>query len=287
MRRLFIEHLTTYRYRNPVTLLPHRLLIRPREGHDIWIESAEFDIVPAYRLLWQRDVYDNSLAEISFLEPTRLLSIGSRVMIRHYQHRPLDFLVADHAVWFPFEYDPFERLDLGAYLAPVFVHDQDQVRAWLRRFWRAGQVVETYVLLDAINHAIAEEFDYRPREEPGVQTPAVTLEKQAGSCRDFATLFIEACRCLGLAARFASGYLFSPDPEPKQGSTHAWSEVYLPGAGWKGFDNTSGLIVGHDHIPTAVNRHPEAVPPVAGAFIGPAAESPLMVVWVRVTEQAP
>lgn len=284
MRRLHIDHVTTYHYGAPVTLLPHKLLLRPREGHDIRVESAELAIVPAHRLLWQRDVYDNALALASFLEPARQLSIGSRVVLQHYQDRPLDFLVADSAVWFPFQYDEAERLDLAAYLVPVFERDQGRVSAWLRQFWLAGQVVETYVLLDRINRAIANGFTYQPREQPGVQTPAATLAKQAGSCRDFATLFIEACRCLGLAARFVSGYLYSFVPVPAEGSTHAWAEVYLPGAGWKGFDNTSGLIAGHDHIPVAVSRHPEAVPPVAGAFLAPRTETPVMQVRVRVTE---
>lgn len=284
MRRLHIEHHTTYRYEHAVSLLPHHLLLRPREGHDIRVESAEIAITPAHQLRWQRDVYDNAVAIVSFAEPSRQLSIRSRVLLQHYQDRPLDFLVADHAVNFPFRYGAAEGVDLGPYLAPVFPEDRPAVYAWLQQFWRSGQVVETYLLLDWINKAIATGFVYLQREEPGVQRPAVTLVKRAGSCRDFATLFIDACRCLGLAARFVSGYLHAPWAGPAAGATHAWTEVYLPGAGWKGFDSTSGLIVGNEHIAVGVHRHPESVPPVAGAFLSATPESPVMEVMVEVRE---
>jgi transglutaminase-like putative cysteine protease len=122
------------------------------------------------------------------------------------------------------------------------------------------------------------------REEPGVQSPAETLATRSGSCRDYATLFIEACRYLGFAARFVSGYLHSPTTVRGEGSTHAWSEVYLPGAGWKGFDSTSGHVVGHDHIAAAVSRHPEAIPPVCGSFAASTPQNPLMKVSVQVSE---
>ena len=155
---------------------------------------------------------------------------------------------------------------------------------WLRQFWCAGQVVETYLLLEWINKAIATGFVYQQREEPGVQTPETTLTRHAGSCRDFATLFIEACRSLGLAARFVSGYLYTSPLQQIQGSTHAWSEVYLPGVGWKGFDSTSGQVVGNDHIAVAMSRHPESVPPVAGSFQAITPQAPVMSVMVEVTE---
>jgi transglutaminase-like putative cysteine protease len=268
-------------------LLPHKLLMRPREGHDVRIESAELSISPAYQLQWQRDVFDNAVAQVSFLEPGNILSIGSRIVIQHYDDQPLDFLVADYAVFFPFLYDVSERGDLEPYLSMIFSQDHVILTTWLEQFWSSGQVVETYLLLEWINKAIATGFNYQQREEPGVQTPADTLNRRAGSCRDFATLFIEACRSLGLAARFVSGYLYSPGLPKQQGSTHAWSEVYLPGAGWKGFDSTTGQVVGNDHIAVAVSRHPEAIPPVSGSFMassGGTPQSPIMQVAVDVAE---
>ncbi len=286
MRRLQIKHVTTYQYVEAVTLLPHKLLLRPREGHDVRIESAELIITPAHQLQWQRDVYDNAVTQATFLEPSNRLSIDSRILIQHYDDQPLDFLVADYAVFFPFQYDFAESVDLGPYLSTIFGQDRPILTAWLQQFWQPGQIVETYLLLEWINKAIATGFNYQQREEPGVQTPAETLTRRTGSCRDFATLFIEACRCLGLAARFVSGYQCSPMPQQGQGATHAWSEVYLPGAGWKGFDSTSGQIVGNQYIAVAVSRHPESVPPVSGSFIAPAAnpQSPIMSLVVEVSE---
>ena len=284
MRHLQIKHVTTYQYAETVILLPHKLLLRPREGHEIRIESAELIITPAHQLQWQRDVYDNAVALATFLEPGSQLSICSRVLIRHYDDQPLDFLVADYAVLFPFQYDVAERADLGPYLSAIFEQDRLLLSTWLQQFWQSGQVVETYLLLEWINKAIATGFTYQQREEPGVQTPAETLVSRSGSCRDFATLFIEACRFLGLAARFVSGYLYSPTLPKGWGATHAWSEVYLPGAGWKGFDSTSGQVVGNQYIAVAVSRHPESVPPVSGSFQSDMFQMPVMNVVVEVTE---
>ncbi|MFZ4703504.1 MAG: transglutaminase family protein [Candidatus Methylumidiphilus sp.] len=284
MRRLQIKHVTAYEFAEPVTLLPHTLMLRPREGKDIRIESANLAIVPAHRLQWQRDVYDNDVALATFTEPAKLLSIDSRLVLQHYDDQPLDFLVADYAVRYPFQYAHAERADLAPYLSALFEQDGSELNAWLGQFWQPGQVVETYLLLEWINKAIATGFAYRQREEPGVQSPAATLAGNSGSCRDFATLLIESCHHLGLAARFVSGYVYSPVPVAGSGATHAWAEVYLPGTGWKGFDPTSGQLVGNDHIALAVGRHPESLPPVAGAFQAATPQLPVMSVAVEVVE---
>jgi transglutaminase-like putative cysteine protease len=284
MRRLQINHVTTYEFSETVTLLPHTLLLRPREGKNIRIESAKLAIIPAYQLQWQRDVYDNAVALAMFTEKSSRLSINSRLVLQHYDDQPLDFLVAEYAVRYPFQYDSAERADLAPYLSTLFEQDRSAVSAWLQQFWQSGQVVETYLLLEWINKAIATGFVYQQREQPGVQTPAATLASHSGSCRDFATLFIESCHYLGLAARFVSGYVYSPAPVMGQGATHAWAEVYLPGTGWKGFDSTSGQLVGNDHIALAVGRHPESLPPVAGSFLADKPQSPVMNVTVEVVE---
>jgi transglutaminase-like putative cysteine protease len=283
MQRLRIEHSTTYTYTETVRLQPHRLLLRPREGHDVRIQSSRLSIKPAHKVSWQRDVNGNSVAVVTFAESATLLGIESEVVIEHYEHTPLDFVVADHAVIFPFQYEPEERVELMAYQIPVFSGDLAGLREWLKSYWRPGRSIETYVLLDTINKAIAEGIRYAMREEPGVQSPVQTLTRNSGSCRDFATLFIESCRCLGLAARFVSGYLSEAPPEGQEAATHAWSEVYLPGAGWKGFDSTTGKVAGSEHITVAVSRHPESVPPVAGSFIG-AKTTPTMKVRVQVSQ---
>ncbi len=283
MQRLRISHLTEYRYANWVTLGAHRLRLRPREGHDVRIESSRLDISPAYDIKWHRDVFDNSVALVSFREPATLLSIASEVIIQHYEETPLDFTVEDYAVRYPFLYDGEERTELAAYQQAVWPNDRRHIVAWLDSIGCQGGGVETFALLDRINRAICNPyFTYVVREEQGVQSPACTLQTRMGSCRDYAALFVEACRALGLASRFVSGYVHAPTTEAGNASTHAWSEVYLPGPGWKGFDSTTGEVTGTRHIPVAVARHPESVPPVAGTFIGPAGQWPTLRVDVQV-----
>lgn len=283
MRRLRISHLTTYQFSSSVTLQPHRLLLRPREGHDLRIESSKLEISPTYGVKWYRDVFDNSVAVVSFLETASQLVVGSEVIIQHYDEAPLDFIVEDYAVRYPFEYQPEERVDLAPFQQPVYPNQQGVLRSWLGRFGFIQKTMETYVLLDRLNRTIASEFTYVVREEPGVQPPAQTLASGSGSCRDYATLFIEVCRHLGLASRFVSGYSHAPATEAGNASTHAWAEVYLPGPGWKGFDPTAGEVTANRHIPVAVARHPEAVPPVSGSFIGPKDQTPSLTVAVQVT----
>ncbi|WP_240342518.1 transglutaminase family protein [Methylococcus sp. EFPC2] len=264
--------------------MPHKLLLHPREGCDVRIESSDLAIHPAHHLCWQRDVYDNAVALATFTERCNGLSIDSRIVLQHFDDRPLDFWVADYAVLDPFLYDPAEYADLCAYILPTYSPIEPLLNTWLRSFWHSGQTVETYVLLDRINRAIACDFTYPQREEPGVQAPAATLAKRAGCCRDFATLFSAACHYLGLAARFVSGYQCSPTFARGLGATHAWPEVYLPGAGWKGYDSTSGQVVGNDHIVLAVGRHPESVPPVSGSFVATTHQSPSMQIVVELAE---
>jgi len=282
MKRILIKHSTTYQYSQPVTLLPHKLMIRPRAGHDIHIESSSLAITPPSTVKWHRDIYGNSVAVASFTEPSSQLSVVSEVIVNHFEAEPLDFLVDEKAVMFPFYFDPAERMDLIPYQTLCFPNDSEHVRDWLQQFWHPGQMIETYALLDRINKDIVQNFAYHMREEPGVQRPSETLKMRAGSCRDFATLFIEGCRYFGLPARFVSGYLHCPNTIQGHGSTHAWAEVYLPGAGWKGFDNTSGIVVGHDHIAIAVTRHPADAPPISGSYSGTIMQPSSMLVQVEV-----
>jgi transglutaminase-like putative cysteine protease len=283
MQRLKIRHVTDYSFSQEVNPGPHRLMLRPRAGHDIRIESSTLNITPSHTMKWQRDLYGNSEAWISFFGPTSALHFESEIILQHYESAPLDFLVQPQAVLFPFAIDPNERIALIPFLTLCFPNDCIKIRDWLAQFWQPGQIVETYVLLDRINKNIAQTLTYRMREEPGVQRPSETLARGSGSCRDFATLFMEAARYFGLPARFVSGYLHCPQSVIGHGSTHAWCEVYLPGAGWKSFDSTSGLVVGDTHIAVAVSRHPEDIPPVSGSFIGPGGTQSSMWVEVAVT----
>ena len=157
MQCLTISHLTEYRYAAPVTLGPHQLLLRPREGHDVRIESSKLEISPAAQIKWHRDVFDNSVAVATFSEVTDRLTIASEVVIEHYEEAPLDFLVADYAVNYPFIYSPEERVELLPYEQPVYPNDQDAIRDWLAGLG-LGLAMETYVLLDRMNRAVVDNF---------------------------------------------------------------------------------------------------------------------------------
>ncbi len=285
MRRLNINHVTEYLFSVPVSLLPHRLLLRPRENHNVRIESSTLEIFPDPTLQWKRDVLDNSVAVAGFSESSDRLRIASNVVIQHYEDNPFDFLVDDYAVIHPFDYAEEDQVELAPFRQPVYPADREAVQRWLGGLG-LQRPMETFTLLDRLNHEIAGRFFYQMREEPGVQPPALTLARNSGSCRDFAALFMEACRHLGLASRFVSGYLHAAATEAGNASTHAWAEVYLPGAGWKGFDSTGGEVTGNRHIAVAVARHPEAVPPVAGSYLGPPGQHPVLSVAVRVSALA-
>ncbi len=280
MRRFKILHRTYYNFSGTVWLEPHTLRLRPKEGHTLRIESSSLEISPAARLRWHRDVEDNSVAVATFDTPTRQLVIESAIVIQQFNESPLDFLVADYATDYPFFYGAEDHLILAPYLQGNTAPAAEPLAEWVASLWRSGEPIQTYALLQRLCAHINRSLAYQAREQPGVQTPAQTLALGSGSCRDFANLFMEAARYLGLAARFVSGYLFAEPSAANYGSTHAWAEVFLPGAGWIGFDPTLGIIVGTDHTAVAVARLPESVPPVAGAFVGPPGASLDVGVWV-------
>lgn len=284
MRRLRIRHTTSYQYPSEVTFLPHKLLFRPREGHYVRIRSSVLRIEPENQVRWHRDMNDNSVAVVNFDEPSDKLVIESEVIIENRDDAPLDFLIDYRAVTFPFEYDAEEKNDLAPFHHSYYPESAEVLEKWIQQFWKKDEKIETYVLLDKINKAINEQISYNVREEPGVQSPLVTLTDKTGSCRDMATLFIETCRALGLAARFISGYQYIKGLPTEAGSTHAWAEIYLPGAGWKGFDATSGKLVDSSYIPIAVSTNPESVPPISGAFSGIIDEPAVMSVVVDIVE---
>lgn len=287
MQRFKILHRTYYNFSGVVTLGPHLLRLRPREDHELRIESSSLKITPPATLLWHRDVEGNSVATASFDLPTSQLAIESEVIIQQFNEAPLDFLVANYALGYPFVYQPDDVIMLLPYMAFPDTQTKQRLAEWIAHFWQSGEQIQTYTLLQRLASHINQTLAYQRREEPGVQSAAQTLAYGSGSCRDFATLFMEAARCLGLASRFVSGYLHAPLATDGLGATHAWAEVYLPGAGWKGFDPTIGDIAGPDHIAVAVARLPEAVPPIAGTFVGSPGSSLDVGVWVSKCQGAP
>ena len=255
MKRYKILHQTNYEFSGQVHLHPHTLRLRPREGHELRIESSTLDISPDASLRWHRDVEGNSVATATFLGSTAYLYISSEVVIQQYDQVPYDFLVADYAVDYPFRYDPEDEILLTPYLKQSDFQVQDKVKNLLDDIWQANEPIQTFALLLRLNQRIYQTITYQRREEAGVQSAEETLNRGSGSCRDSANLFMVVARQLGLAARFVSGYIYSDPPSIQAGATHAWAEVLIPGAGWKGFDPSTGNIVGAEHIAVAVFRN--------------------------------
>lgn len=280
MQRYKILHRTYYNFSVAVRLEPHVLRLRPREGHELHIESSSLEISPPATLRWHRDVEDNSVAIATFTSPADKLSVESEVIIQQYNQDPLDFLLADYATDYPFVYTPDDLVVLAPYTNFAGNLPGTLLTAWVAGIWQPGERLQTYTLLQRLCAHIHQNLSYRLREEPGVQSAADTLARGTGSCRDFASLFMEAARHLGLAARFVSGYLLAPPSPVNFGATHAWAEVYLPGAGWKGFDPAIGEIAGPAHTAVAVARLPESVPPIAGSYLGPPGANLNVGVWV-------
>ncbi len=284
MKRYKILHRTYYNFSAAVRLEPHVLRIRPREGHELRIETSSLKITPSATLRWHRDVEDNSVAIASFDTLANQLLIESEIIIQQYNLAPLDFLVAEYATDYPFSYTAEDWAVLSPYTNTIEYPEGGLMAEWIANLWQPGEQVQTYTLLQRLALHIQTSLLYQVREEPGVQSAEETLSRGSGSCRDFANLFINATRRLGLASRFVSGYLHAEPSSANYGATHAWAEVFLPGAGWKGFDPTLGKIVGTDHIAVAVARLPESVPPIAGSFIGPPGANLDVGVWVNEIE---
>ena len=280
MQRYKIFHRTYYNFSTAVQLEPHALRLRPREGHQLRVESMKLTLTPDASLRWHRDAEDNAVAIATFHSLAAQVLIENEVVIQQYHEAPLDFLVADDAVDYPFAYGPEDREGLAPYIKAHQPSSGKVLKDWMNRVWDPAERIQTYALLQRLNLQIHKSVAYQLREEPGVQSVGTTLDRGTGSCRDMAHLFMEAARQLGFASRFVSGYLHAPPSAATLGATHAWAEVYLPGAGWTGFDPSIGALAGTDHIPVAVARLPESVPPVSGSFIGSAEVSLDVGVWV-------
>jgi len=275
-----IIHRTYYNYFANVSLGIHQLLLRPRENHDLRIETFVLKSEPEAKISWHRDVEDNSVAIATFTKQTKQLFIESEVIIQQYNETPLDFIVANYAISYPFEYQEDDKFSLSPYMVLPDTETIELLNRWIFNVYKDSEDIQTYTLLQRLAIYINKTLVYKVREEPGVQTVKQTLDFGYGSCRDFAKLFMEVVKCLGLATRFVSGYLYAPLMSNQVGSTHAWAEVYLPGGGWKGFDPTIGDIVGKDHIPVAVSRLAESVPPISGSFMGESNSTLDVGVWV-------
>lgn len=287
MVRQQIQHRTVYRYREPVHFGMHRLVLRPREGHSVTVVEHHLLTVPQARLFWMNDLYGNNVALAEFEEPSDHLEIINDVVIdcvvRSEDAAPKKVSRTSQTT-LPVTYPHIELPVVAGYVSSVYPEDQAKVSTWVQ----ALPVLEGHpTALEQIEHLgrfIYKSIGYRRREEPGVQTPAGTLDLGTGSCRDMAVLMIEACRSLGIASRFVSGYLDTAASAAGRGATHAWMDVYLPDSGWIGYDPTLGEFVSRKHIAIGVSAHPRGVMPISGIYSGPPGSYLGMEVTVSVRE---
>lgn len=271
MARLNIHHRTTYRYQELVSLSTHRMMLRPRESRELRLLEHDLSIYPEAQINWSHDVFGNAVATASFLTPTDSLVVESVAAVELTSAQWPIFDIDVSAINYPFLYSARDYTDLGALTAQQYADVDYKLKTWARGFI-AGNPTDTLSLLKDISLGIASTISYQSREEEGTQGPLDTLDRGWGSCRDFAVLFAEAVRSLGFGARLVSGYLFNPDRSmmgsADSGSTHAWAEVFIPGAGWITFDPTNRSMGGANLIPVAVVREIRHAVPVAGNFTG-------------------
>jgi len=296
MPNLTVRHITRYRYRRPVGLGEHRMMFRPRESYDQRVLESRLLITPEpMELRYVQDVFGNCVGIARFEGPTTELTFDSYVRLEHTPH-PLPEFVEDEidcaGATYPFAYSDEDLPDLVHSIERHHPDPDGMVEAWARRFVNRGGPISLLDMLSDMTRAIRDEFTYGTRLFGGAQTPRETLELGSGSCRDFAMMMIEAVRSLGLAARFVSGYIYSPSAGRGDGRrlggghTHAWVRVYLPSCGWVEFDPTNGIVGSCDLIRVAIARDPRQALPLCGAYTGEASDYAGMDVSVDVQVDA-
>ncbi len=288
MPLLTVRHVTTYRYKQPVAFGEHRGMFRPRDSYDQRLIHAELKITPEpHSLHWMHDVFGNCVVVARFAKRASELCFESTIRLDHSAANALDFPIAEHAERYPFSYDQEDMPDLLRSIERQYPDRNNELSRWARQFIPGGHAMPTYELLSSIARTIKRDFTYVARNEMGIQEPWQTLKQRSGSCRDFALLMMEAVRSLGFAARFVTGYLHVPSRGRARGggSTHAWVQVYLPGAGWMEFDPTNGILGSRDLIRVAVARDPRQAVPLHGSWIGFPSDSLGMSVDVSVTDE--
>ncbi|CAA2155571.1 hypothetical protein MBRA_01212 [Methylobacterium brachiatum] len=286
---LSVRHRTVYRYRRPVAFGEHRIMFRPRDSYDQRLIEASLEITPEPAALrWMFDVFGNCVAVATFGVRAETLTLACGITLDHTpEHAPV-FPLAPHATHYPFGYGAEDMPDLSRSIERQWPDPRHEVDAWARSFIPREGRIPTQELLADMTRSVRANFTYLARSEKGVQEPLTTLRSKRGSCRDFAVLMMEAVRALGMAARFVSGYLYNPRNDRARhvggGSTHAWLQVYLPGAGWIEFDPTNGIVGNRDLIRVAVARDPAQAVPLHGSFFGLASDDLGMRVDVDVVE---
>ncbi|MDR3506662.1 MAG: transglutaminase family protein [Caulobacteraceae bacterium] len=293
---LSIRHVTRYHYRNPVGLGEHRMMFRPLESYDQRLISCDLTISPTpSRLHSMHDVFGNCVSVAIFSGKAKELVFDSAVRLEHTPlpaFADLDGEIEVYTGAMPIAYSDEDLPDLMPSIARQHPDSQGEVDRWARRFVRQKGETSLQGLLSDMTQAIYADFKYNSRLEIGTQTPLQTLAKGRGACRDFAVLMMDAVRSLGFAARFVSGYVYSPHvPAPTLGRvggghTHAWVRVYLPACGWVEFDPTNGIVGNTDLIRVAIARDPRQAVPLHGAWSGKAGDYRGMDVNVEVRTES-
>jgi transglutaminase-like putative cysteine protease len=272
---LNVNHRTCYRYSEAVQFGEHRLMSRPRDSHDLRLIDTTLRIEPpSSALRWIHDVFGNSIAIATFDERADTLTFESSFRAEHYPAVPAAIVVEPYAARFPFSYAADDALDLGRTKERHYPDPEHRIDQWVKNVLHATPGARTLETLVGITSSIRDQFQYVVREREGVQSPLETLALGSGSCRDLAVFMMEAARTLGLGARFVSGYLYdevlvgASGGMVGSGATHAWVQVYLPGAGWVEFDPTNALVGGRNLIRVAVARDAAQAVPLVGSFKG-------------------
>jgi transglutaminase-like putative cysteine protease len=289
---LNVRHKTTYVYARPVEFGEHRLMSRPRDSHDLRLLDTTLVIdPPASALRWMHDVFGNSIAIATFNQAAEQLVFESGFRAEHFPAAPRALEVEPYAAKFPFNYSADDAMDLSHTKDRHYPDAEHKIDTWAKAIVERTPGGGTLDVLTAMTEGIKEQFKYEERDAVGVQSPLETLELGSGSCRDFAVFMMEASRSLGLAARFVSGYLYDEQLIDGGGglvgggSTHAWAQVFLPGAGWVEFDPTNALIGGRNLIRVAVARDASQAAPLIGSYKGEPTDFVSMSVEVQVTTE--
>lgn len=273
MTILNVRHTTVYRYSRPVALGDHRLMLRPRDSHDLRLIKTNLSFSTPASVRWIHDVFGNSVAMASFCEPAAELRIESSLVLETFSADRPPFQITPDALRYPFIYSADDRIDLGRMQERQYPDPNDRLGSWARGFVRSNPT-DTSALLADLNNGIKAQISYQSRETEGTQTPVETLNRGWGSCRDLAVLLIEAARSLGFGARVVTGYLYRASADVGSpsgigaGTTHAWADIYVPGSGWISYDPTNGTIGGQDLIRIAVTRDIDQAIPISGSFVG-------------------
>lgn len=265
--KLRVSHLSRYEYAQSVSFSPHALYLRPRETPLLRVSRFKFNISPNAKVSHAVDAFDNAMYWAHFWDSANALNIRTEFEIETLETNPFDFLLRADAARFPFAYNAYERYVLAPYLAQPSPPAAGAIASWLQTH-QATRPTETLSLLSELNRALTNAVSYRARAHGAPQDVATTLQTGSGACRDYAVAMVEICRSLGLAARFVSGYVYTATGHVRadENTMHAWAEIYLPGAGWKGVDPCHGIFCADTYIPVAHAPVPECIGPVQGSY---------------------